>query len=264
MGIYKITNTMNNKVYIGETLNIDRRWNEHRLSLSDNTHFIQSLQDDYNQYGESVFNYSIEELFPITESNFKYTSKLKLKTVLILRENAYVLKYNALFNGYNTEDTMSEIISGHRSMLPMVDIKTSVSMVYRLSRSSPFLLNCEYQLTEDDILIKKKNPKIARDYILNQEKGYRKDVRFYSLRCLQELLNYEYPKDFTTLLKVNKMLTELNIIEKPKPKSKVYKITQFAKDSKYAIINRDICITEFGLIYVENKMKEKYRINPVA
>lgn len=29
IGIYKITNKVNNKIYIGQSNNIDRRWHEH-------------------------------------------------------------------------------------------------------------------------------------------------------------------------------------------------------------------------------------------
>ena len=35
-GIYKITNKNNGKVYIGESLNIERRWEEHKKELSNN------------------------------------------------------------------------------------------------------------------------------------------------------------------------------------------------------------------------------------
>ena len=42
-GIYKITNKINNKVYIGESLNILRRWDEH----------IDDLNTHYEYYGDT-------------------------------------------------------------------------------------------------------------------------------------------------------------------------------------------------------------------
>ena len=34
IGIYKITNTKNEKVYIGQSTNIEERWKQHKYSLT--------------------------------------------------------------------------------------------------------------------------------------------------------------------------------------------------------------------------------------
>ena len=36
IGIYKIENIINNKVYIGSSNNIERRWKEHKRLLNNN------------------------------------------------------------------------------------------------------------------------------------------------------------------------------------------------------------------------------------
>jgi len=59
-GIYKITNTITNKFYIGSAKDFDTRWNRHRSNLSNGTHCNVYLQRSYNKYGD-VFEYSILE-----------------------------------------------------------------------------------------------------------------------------------------------------------------------------------------------------------
>ena len=36
IGIYMIRNLSNNKVYIGQSTNINRRWNDHKMKLKNN------------------------------------------------------------------------------------------------------------------------------------------------------------------------------------------------------------------------------------
>lgn len=47
-GVYKIINTTNNKMYIGQSINIERRWEEHKEELKNNKHHSYKLQSDYN------------------------------------------------------------------------------------------------------------------------------------------------------------------------------------------------------------------------
>ena len=54
-GIYKITNVINNKYYIGSALSIRYRLNTHKRLLRDNKHFNNHLQASYNKHGLSNF-----------------------------------------------------------------------------------------------------------------------------------------------------------------------------------------------------------------
>jgi len=56
-GIYKIENTVNGKVYIGSSNNIDKRFKDHLNSLNKNKHHSRKLQNAYNKYGEDVFKH---------------------------------------------------------------------------------------------------------------------------------------------------------------------------------------------------------------
>lgn len=59
--IYKITCNVNNRVYIGQTVNFKNRKNSHLYKLNHNIHGNRYLQYDYNLYGKSNFEFSIIE-----------------------------------------------------------------------------------------------------------------------------------------------------------------------------------------------------------
>jgi len=60
-GIYQIKNLVNGKIYIGSAVNINRRWREHKSQLLLNHHHCSYLQNAYNKYGLSNFEFSVLE-----------------------------------------------------------------------------------------------------------------------------------------------------------------------------------------------------------
>lgn len=62
IGIYQIKNIINNKIYIGSSKDIFRRWKEHKGLLNNKKHHSYRLQIDWNEYGESNFEFSILEV----------------------------------------------------------------------------------------------------------------------------------------------------------------------------------------------------------
>ena len=57
--IYKIENTVNGKVYIGQTKDPERRKKEHFGGLKRNKHENPYLQSAWNKYGEDNFNFEV-------------------------------------------------------------------------------------------------------------------------------------------------------------------------------------------------------------
>ena len=60
-GIYKITNTVNGKFYIGSSNNIYNRWKQHKTQLNDGMHGNIHLQNAWNMYGGQNFKFEIIE-----------------------------------------------------------------------------------------------------------------------------------------------------------------------------------------------------------
>ena len=58
-GIYKITNTLDNKCYIGSAVNIKHRWAIHKNSLINNKHHSIYLQRVYNKYGINQLKHEV-------------------------------------------------------------------------------------------------------------------------------------------------------------------------------------------------------------
>ena len=56
-GCYEILNTVNGKRYIGSTVDMKRRWTEHRKLLRGSKHTNPILQHAWDKYGEDAFKF---------------------------------------------------------------------------------------------------------------------------------------------------------------------------------------------------------------
>lgn len=58
-GIYLIRNKVNNKMYVGQAIDIEDRWKGHIIALRNNKHSNNHLQKSWNKYGEDNFKFKI-------------------------------------------------------------------------------------------------------------------------------------------------------------------------------------------------------------
>lgn len=58
-GVYKITNTVNSKVYYGSTVDFKKRFSKHKTLLKGGTHGNPHLQNAFDKYGLKVFKFEI-------------------------------------------------------------------------------------------------------------------------------------------------------------------------------------------------------------
>lgn len=116
-GIYQIRNLVNNKIYIGSTIQgFKKRLYNHLYELRRNTHYSSYLQRAWNKYGEESFEFTILEVCD--------------KSVIIQREQYWLdelqpykrnVGYNLLINARNsqgykhTEESL--ILIGQKSKL---------------------------------------------------------------------------------------------------------------------------------------------------
>jgi group I intron endonuclease len=60
-GVYKITNSINKKFYIGSSVDILARWNRHKNALNNHRHHSVHLQRAWDKFGEKIFTFEILE-----------------------------------------------------------------------------------------------------------------------------------------------------------------------------------------------------------
>lgn len=62
--IYAIVNILDDKLYVGQAVDKNKRWKNHRIALQHNKHSNRYLQSAYNKYGKDAFIYVVLELVP--------------------------------------------------------------------------------------------------------------------------------------------------------------------------------------------------------
>jgi len=99
IGIYMLKNIKTDQVYIGSSMYLNRRNNDHFNMLSKNIHTNQILQESYNKYGKDNFKFIILEEF----KNIDKQKLLELETNYIndnldkcfnIMHEADLIKYN--------------------------------------------------------------------------------------------------------------------------------------------------------------------------
>lgn len=162
IGIYKIENLTNHKVYIGQSKNISQRWIKHRI------HGTQSGYNDADyplyramrKYGIENFSFSILEECSIEELNEK--------------EQYWIKQFNSYKEGYNqtnggegghplklTEEQVLEIYQKLQTEERMVDI----AQQYNVSHQTISEINLGYIWVHKDIIYPIRKKRELKQYL---------------------------------------------------------------------------------------------------
>jgi group I intron endonuclease len=88
-GIYKISNIINGKFYIGSSNDIKDRWREHICQLNQNKHHNKHLQRAWNKYGAENFEFNIIEYVENEDDLLKIEQRWLDETKCYNREIGY-------------------------------------------------------------------------------------------------------------------------------------------------------------------------------
>jgi len=87
IGVYKITNTINNKCYIGQSINMQRRWKEHKWDTIKGKSTLMPIHMAMRKYGIDTFVFEV-----ILECS---------RSLLDNVEMLFIARYNTVKEGYN-------------------------------------------------------------------------------------------------------------------------------------------------------------------
>lgn len=136
-GIYKITNKITGKVYVGASLNIGLRHQAHLTRLRNGYHHNTDLQKDFDKYGPDAFGLEVIEEIPETDPDLMHQ-----------REKFWIKYYPYIYNTgrqlgtgkrscslYKDGIDISQLEKINHNGIEHITIKT-LADYYRLTRGS--------------------------------------------------------------------------------------------------------------------------------
>ena len=166
-GIYKITNLINDKSYIGQSIHIEERWRKHRNYPSEYSEY--PLYRAFRKYGLENFSFEILEYCQENELNEK--------------EKYYISLYQTFGQGYNQTEG-GEGASGFPIKLSLQDIQEIYDLLLN-SNISQRKIAQEFSVGEDTISeINWGKTRTLEGFIFPLRQNYHK---YYCQRCGKEL-----------------------------------------------------------------------------
>lgn len=211
--IYKITCLINNKIYIGQTINFKNRKSYHKCSLKHNRHDNKYLQEDYNNYGLSQFKFEIVE---------------KCKVEDLLEKETYWMNYYGGINSYklynlkdkdNYSDQLIDIIKESNIHNPVSDKTKQKLRELNLGMNNP--MYGKKQTLESNL----KRSKALKNRIFSEEHKQK------LLQSNKQRGKRKYDENFIRLVKI-----------------KYNELGSYTQTAHYFNINKDTCanLIKFG------------------
>lgn len=198
IGIYKFTNKINGMSYIGQSVNIERRYKEHKNIKHENTLFHKAIEE----YGFDNFDFSIVETCGIEELND--------------REIFYIKEYNTLLpNGYNVSEGGYH---GHPMALSFVENVSAIIYLLKNTNMSNIEIGLLFDVSDQTISDINNGRTWKKDYLDYPIRKRKIVSKSYCEICGKEL--YKYAKGNLC----HKCINKKNKKEIPISKEKLFKL----------------------------------------
>lgn len=196
-GIYKITNTENNKVYIGESLDIHRRWDEHKYDLLHNKHCNYLLQNDFNKYGIDMFNFEIIQ-------EYKTDGVIPTKCQLLMLEYKYIRKFEKEnYQLYNIEYSLLKALNGDKLIFQLGGFDPFKAQSILVSQSRKYKFNLH---NNTFVLSERNTPLVVFRMLSNNSSCTKKSVKY---KNFMDVLYNDYKADLDKIIKTYKFKYKL-------------------------------------------------------
>ena len=104
-GVFQVKNTVNGKVLLGSSLNLEGSLNKHKFMLTIGNHQNKAIQEDWNEYGPDKFVFEILEVVKIKDDpNFNLSDELTMLEQIWLDELQPLGE-----RGYNTDTNIRQV-----------------------------------------------------------------------------------------------------------------------------------------------------------
>lgn len=168
-GIYKITNIINNKCYIGSAVRLRKRINRHKSDLNRNVHHSEKLQRAWNKYGEE--NFKFEVLFTCNKEDLIAKEQSQI--------NWFKPEYNICKVAGNcaerecTEETRDKLSKANKGRKPSaLAIAGSIKALTGVKQSEEHVAKRVLKSLGNKSNSGRKLPKEHRENIGNARRGY--------------------------------------------------------------------------------------------
>lgn len=190
VGIYKIENKLNGNVYIGQSVNIERRWQDHKKRRKDSSSIIGRA---FLKHGISNFDFSVIEMCLKDELNDR-------EIHWITHYNSYAKGYNATPGGNSSQSktgklTQSKVDSIKLALQGNVLSKTAIANKYKVAESTIRAINEGITWYDDT-----SSYPIRKGYLLTAKgkvivnKKVKDDIVHYCKECGTKITKYAKTK----------------------------------------------------------------------
>ena len=189
--IYKIKNTLNNKIYIGQTIKtVQKRFTQHKNN-SNKEYFSQIvLYKAFNKYG--IENFVCEEIEEVTNDK------------LDERERYWINYYDSYFNGYNST------LGGRATQLYNWDVDDIIEKYLSLksARAVAKVIGCDHS-TIDRILNENNVKRFTASQQLSKPLYFKKNNELYYFETTREAAMWLINNKITKMTNPNLVRQEI-------------------------------------------------------